>query len=60
MQAKLAKAAATMGMEISDRIGLSCHVFRRAGSAGGPKASVQVPIAPWLGLGDGRPPEVRQ
>ncbi|MFI6449638.1 hypothetical protein [Kitasatospora sp. NPDC050543] len=54
LQAKLAKAAATVGMEISDRIGPSFHAFRRAGSAGGPKTSVRVTIAPWLGQGDGR------
>ncbi|MCC9312165.1 helix-turn-helix transcriptional regulator [Kitasatospora sp. RB6PN24] len=54
LQAKLAKAAATVGMEISDQIGPSFHVFRRAGSAGGPKTSVRVTIAPWLGQGDGR------
>ncbi|WP_328911657.1 MULTISPECIES: helix-turn-helix domain-containing protein [unclassified Streptomyces] len=54
LQAKLAKAAATVGMEISEAIGPSFHAFRRAGSAGGPKTSVRVTIAPWLGQGDGR------
>ncbi|MFF7993446.1 helix-turn-helix domain-containing protein [Kitasatospora xanthocidica] len=54
LHTKLAKAAATVGMEISDQIGPSFHVFRRAGSAGGPKTSVRVTIAPWLGQGDGR------
>ncbi|MEV7783662.1 helix-turn-helix transcriptional regulator [Kitasatospora sp. NPDC088351] len=54
LQAKLAKAAATVGMEISDQIGPSFHAFRRAGSAGGPKTSVRVTVAPWLGQGDGR------
>ncbi|MFE7530067.1 multiprotein-bridging factor 1 family protein, partial [Kitasatospora sp. NPDC057542] len=54
LQAKLAKAAATVGMEISDQIGPAFHAFRRAGSAGGPKTSVRVTVAPWLGQGDGR------
>ncbi|SDS48382.1 hypothetical protein SAMN05216371_0017 [Streptomyces sp. TLI_053] len=54
LHTKLVKAAATVGMEISDQIGPSFHVFRRAGSAGGPKTSVRVTIAPWLGQGDGR------
>ncbi|MFJ4597742.1 MULTISPECIES: multiprotein-bridging factor 1 family protein [unclassified Kitasatospora] len=54
LHTKLAKAAATVGMEISDQIGPSFHVFRRTGSAGGPKTSVRVTVAPWLGQGDGR------
>ncbi|MGK4586229.1 hypothetical protein [Kitasatospora sp. HPMI-4] len=54
LQAKMAKAAATVGMELSDQIGPSFHAFRRAGSAGGPKTSVRVTVAPWLGQGDGR------
>ncbi|MFJ9448368.1 helix-turn-helix domain-containing protein [Kitasatospora sp. NPDC101235] len=54
LHTKLAKAAATVGMEISDQIGPSFHVFRRAGSAGGPKTSVRVTVAPWLGQGDSR------
>ncbi|WP_198045380.1 hypothetical protein [Kitasatospora mediocidica] len=54
LHTKLAKAAATVGMEISDQIGPSFHAFRRAGSAGGPKTSVRVTVAPWLGQGDGR------
>ncbi|MER5642313.1 helix-turn-helix transcriptional regulator [Kitasatospora sp. NPDC002227] len=54
LQAKLVKAAAVVGMEISDQIGPSFHVFRRTGSAGGPKTSVRVTIAPWLGQGDSR------
>ncbi|MFE6056873.1 multiprotein-bridging factor 1 family protein [Kitasatospora sp. NPDC056446] len=54
LQAKLAKAAATVGMELSDQIGPSFHAFRRTGSAGGPKTSVRVTIAPWLGQGDSR------
>ncbi|MFJ9777166.1 multiprotein-bridging factor 1 family protein [Kitasatospora sp. NPDC101157] len=54
LHTKLAKAAAVVGMEISDQIGPSFHVFRRTGSAGGPKTSVRVTIAPWLGQGDGR------
>ncbi|GAA2753004.1 helix-turn-helix transcriptional regulator [Kitasatospora cinereorecta] len=54
LHTKLAKAAAVVGMEISDQIGPSFHVFRRTGSAGGPKTSVRVTIAPWLGQGDAR------
>ncbi|WP_327071935.1 hypothetical protein [Kitasatospora sp. NBC_01302] len=54
LQAKLVKAAATVGMEISDQIGPSFHVFRRKGSAGGPRTSVRVTVAPWLGQGDSR------
>jgi len=54
LHTKLAKAAAVVGMEISDQIGPSFHVFRRTGSAGGPKTSVRVTVAPWLGQGDGR------
>jgi hypothetical protein len=54
LHTKMAKAAAAVGMEISDQIGPSFHVFRRAGSAGGPKTSVRVTIAPWLGQGDAR------
>ncbi|MEU6235520.1 hypothetical protein [Kitasatospora sp. NPDC047058] len=54
LHTKLAKAAAVVGMEISDQIGPSFHVFRRTGSAGGPKTSVRVTIAPWLGQGDTR------
>lgn len=54
LQAKMAKAAASVGMELSDHIGPAFHVFRRTGSAGGPKTSVRVTIAPWLGQGDAR------
>ncbi|WP_354645226.1 helix-turn-helix domain-containing protein [Kitasatospora camelliae] len=54
LHTKLAKAAAVVGMEISDQIGPSFHVFRRTGSAGGPKTSVRVTVAPWLGQGDAR------
>ncbi|WP_189278708.1 hypothetical protein, partial [Kitasatospora griseola] len=54
LQAKLAKAAATVGMEISENIGPVFRAFRRAGSAGGPKTSLQVTVAPWLGQGDAR------
>ncbi|GGV50470.1 hypothetical protein GCM10010495_80190 [Kitasatospora herbaricolor] len=54
LQMKLAKAAATVGMEVSDQVGPSFHVFRRKGSAGGPKTSVRITVAPWLGQGDGR------
>nr|BEK71253.1 hypothetical protein KPHV_84800 [Kitasatospora purpeofusca] len=54
LQAKLAKAAATVGMEISEQVGPTFHAFRRAGSAGGQKTSVRVVVAPWLGQGDAR------
>ncbi|MET8629931.1 hypothetical protein ABZW30_40475 [Kitasatospora sp. NPDC004669] len=54
LQAKMAKASASVGMEPSDHIGPAFHVFRRKGSAGGPKTSVRITIAPWLGQGDGR------
>ncbi|MGW4809480.1 hypothetical protein [Kitasatospora sp. NPDC004272] len=54
LQAKLAKAAAAVGMEVSESIGPVFRAFRRAGSAGGPKTSLQVTVAPWLGQGDAR------
>ncbi|MFJ2781525.1 multiprotein-bridging factor 1 family protein [Kitasatospora sp. NPDC087315] len=54
LQAKLAKAAATVGMEVSEHVGPTFHAFRRAGSAGGQKTSVRVVVAPWLGQGDAR------
>ncbi|MFG2698858.1 multiprotein-bridging factor 1 family protein [Kitasatospora sp. NPDC048407] len=54
LRAKLAKAAAAVGMEISESIGPVFRAFRRAGSAGGPKTSLQVTVAPWLGQGDAR------
>ncbi|WP_033820544.1 hypothetical protein, partial [Kitasatospora sp. MBT63] len=54
LQAKMAKAAASVGMELSEHIGPAFHVFRRKGSAGGPKTSVRVTVAPWLGQGDSR------
>ncbi|PJN21095.1 transcriptional regulator [Kitasatospora sp. CB02891] len=54
LRAKLAKAAASVGMEISENIGPVFRAFRRAGSAGGPKTSLQVTVAPWLGQGDAR------
>ncbi|BFV54915.1 hypothetical protein KCMC57_up00190 [Kitasatospora sp. CMC57] len=54
LQVKLAKAAAGVGMEISDAIGPTFHVFRRKGSAGGQKTSVRITVAPWLGQGDAR------
>ncbi|WP_327072119.1 helix-turn-helix transcriptional regulator [Kitasatospora purpeofusca] len=54
LQAKLAKAAATVGMEISEQIGPTFRAFRRAGSAGGQKTSVGIVAAPWLGQGDAR------
>ncbi|NEA60373.1 helix-turn-helix domain-containing protein [Streptomyces sp. SID13666] len=54
LQAKLAKAAGTVGMEVSDQIGPAFHAFRRKGSAGGPRTSVRITVAPWLGQGDAR------
>ncbi|GAA1184133.1 hypothetical protein F4556_007566 [Kitasatospora gansuensis] len=54
LQMKLAKAAAGVGMEISDHIGPTFHVFRRKGSAGGQKTSVRITVAPWFGQGDAR------
>ncbi|MER5353464.1 hypothetical protein ABT093_24400 [Kitasatospora sp. NPDC002551] len=54
LQAKLAKAAAAVGMEVSEHVGPTFHAFRRAGSAGGQKTSVRVVVAPWLGQGDAR------
>ncbi|MGK4578462.1 helix-turn-helix domain-containing protein [Kitasatospora sp. HPMI-4] len=54
LQAKMAKAAASVGMELSDHIGPAFHVFRCKGSAGGPKSSVRVTVASWLGQGDSR------
>ncbi|OKI25150.1 helix-turn-helix domain-containing protein [Streptomyces sp. CB03911] len=54
LQAKMAKAAAGAGMEISDHIGPAFHVFRRKGAAGGQRTSVRVTVAPWLGQGDAR------
>jgi hypothetical protein len=54
LQAKLAKAASSVGMEVSDTIGPTFHAFRRKGSAGGPRTSVRISVAPWLGQGDAR------
>ncbi|MFD7645841.1 multiprotein-bridging factor 1 family protein [Kitasatospora sp. NPDC059795] len=54
LRAKLAKAAASVGMEVSEAIGPVFRAFRRAGSAGGPKTSLQITVAPWLGQGDAR------
>ncbi|MFC1405777.1 MULTISPECIES: helix-turn-helix transcriptional regulator [Streptacidiphilus] len=54
LQSKLAKAAGGVGMEISDQVGPTFHAFRRKGSAGGPRTSVRISVAPWLGQGDAR------
>ncbi|MFE1318347.1 helix-turn-helix domain-containing protein [Kitasatospora phosalacinea] len=54
LQAKLAKAAAAVGMEVSEQIGPTFRTFRRAGSAGGQKTSLGIVVAPWLGQGDAR------
>ncbi|MFF4933184.1 hypothetical protein ACFY2H_30500 [Streptomyces griseofuscus] len=51
LKKKLDTAAASVGMEVSEEIGPVFHVFRRAGSAGGPKASLRVIVTPWLGQG---------
>ncbi|MFD7621890.1 hypothetical protein [Streptomyces sp. NPDC059802] len=48
---KLTKAAASVGMELSQEIGPIFHAFRRAGAAGGPKSSLRVVVTPWLGQG---------
>ncbi|MFI1312460.1 hypothetical protein ACH4TS_20300 [Streptomyces albidoflavus] len=48
---KMTTAAASVGMELSQELGPVFHAFRRAGAAGGLKASVRVVIAPWLGHG---------
>ncbi|RAG85034.1 hypothetical protein DN069_13830 [Streptacidiphilus pinicola] len=54
LQVRLAKAAASVGMEVSDQIGPTFRAFRRKGSAGGPRTSLGVLVAPWLGQGDAR------
>ena len=54
LHAKVTKAAAMVGMEVSDQIGPSFHAFRRKGSAGGPRTSLRVLVAPWMGQGDAR------
>ncbi|MFE1189942.1 hypothetical protein [[Kitasatospora] papulosa] len=51
LKKKLDTAAASVGMEVSEEIGPVFHVFRRAGSAGGPKASLRIIVTPWLGQG---------
>ncbi|MHA6757061.1 hypothetical protein [Streptacidiphilus sp. PAMC 29251] len=54
LHAKLAKAAATVGMEVSDAIGPTFRAFRRKGATGGPRTSLGILAAPWLGQGDNR------
>ncbi|WP_199550269.1 hypothetical protein [Streptomyces sp. N35] len=51
LQEKFAKAAATVGMELSDELGPTFYAFRRKGSAGGSKTSLRIVIVPWLGQG---------
>ncbi|MET9779297.1 hypothetical protein ABZ023_34500 [Streptomyces sp. NPDC006367] len=48
---KMNTAAASVGMELSQELGPVFHAFRRAGAVGGPKSSLRVVIAPWLGQG---------
>ncbi|MER0476861.1 hypothetical protein ABR737_00570 [Streptomyces sp. Edi2] len=48
---KLLTAAASVGMELSEEVGPTVHVFRRKGAAGGPRTSVRIVITPWLGQG---------
>jgi hypothetical protein len=48
---KLLTAAASVGMEMSEELGPTVHVFRRKGSPGGPKTSVRIVMTPWLGQG---------
>ncbi|MEO3976970.1 hypothetical protein [Streptomyces sp. CAU 1734] len=51
LKKKLDTAAVSVGMEVSEEIGPVFHVFRRAGSVGGPKASLRIIVTPWLGQG---------
>ncbi|MEU4077673.1 hypothetical protein [Streptomyces venezuelae] len=48
---KMTTAAASAGMELSQELGPVFHAFRRVGGVGGPKSSLRVVIAPWLGQG---------
>ncbi|MET8605556.1 hypothetical protein ABZV92_18640 [Streptomyces rubiginosohelvolus] len=48
---KLATAAASVGMELSEEVGPTMHAFRRKGAPGGPKTSVRIVFTPWLGQG---------
>lgn len=48
---KLATAASSVGMELSEDVGPTMHVFRRKGAPGGPKTSVRIVFTPWLGQG---------
>lgn len=48
---KMSTAAASVGLELSQELGPVFHAFRRAGAVGGPKSSLRVMIAPWLGQG---------
>ncbi|MFF8786753.1 hypothetical protein [Streptomyces sp. NPDC015125] len=48
---KLLAAAASVGMELSEELGPTVHVFRRKGAAGGPRTSLRIVITPWLGQG---------
>lgn len=51
--AKLRKAAAAHGIDLSETIGAGFKAWRRKGEAG-PRLSVKVIVAPWLGQGDER------
>lgn len=54
LQKKLATAANTAGMEISEEIGPTFQAYRRPGAPGGLKTSIRVVVAPWLGQGNER------
>lgn len=49
--AKLRKAAAAHGIELSETIGAGFKAWRRKGEAG-PRLSVKVIVTPWLGQGE--------
>ncbi|MEE1931466.1 hypothetical protein V1J52_25440 [Streptomyces sp. TRM 70351] len=51
LKTKLVKAAAAVGLELSEQVGPAFHVYRRRGAPGGPKTSVRVVVTPWLGQG---------
>ncbi|MFD2623863.1 hypothetical protein, partial [Streptomyces chumphonensis] len=52
LKTKLEKAAAAVGLELSEQMGPAFHVYRQKGAPGGPKTSVRVVVVPWLGQGN--------
>ena len=50
--AKVRKAATAAGLEVGDSFGAGFKVWRRKSEGGGPRLSVRVLVAPWLGQGD--------